>query len=70
MIGLSGGRAAPCSNDGQCDTAFGTTGLYCDTGPPTTVNGQPVWVPKDRCMNPVDLQQAGSVQVGGAWQGE
>jgi hypothetical protein len=70
MIGMSGGRAAPCSNDGQCDTAFGASGLYCDTGPPTTVNGQPVWTPRDRCMNPVDLQQAGSVQVGGAWQGE
>jgi hypothetical protein len=70
IVGLSGGRAAPCTDDSECDAAFGTTGLFCDTGDATTVSGQVVWQPEDRCTNLVDFNAAGSVPVGGIWQGE
>jgi hypothetical protein len=70
MVGLSGGRSALCDSDDDCNSAFDTTGLSCDTGDPVTVSGEVVWEPKDRCTNPINFQQGGDVQVSGSWQGE
>ena len=70
MVGLSGGRSAICSSDDDCNSVFDTTGLKCDTGDPVTVEGEVVWEPKDRCVNPVDFQQDDGPQVAGSWIGE
>lgn len=72
LVGLSGGRSQVCATDDECDAAFGTTGLTCDTGPVTEVgpDKEVVWEPRDRCLNTVYFTGAGAVPVAGTWQGE
>ena len=69
MVGLSGGRSVNCTDDGDCDAAFGTSGLSCDDTN-HSVEGNVIWEAKNRCMNMVDFQSTGAQPVSGSWQGE
>ena len=69
MVGLSGGRSVGCSASSECNSAFGGSGLSCDTAD-YSVDGNLVWDAREKCMNIVDLQSSETVPVSGSWQGE